>query len=118
MFGLNRGGAFNFPIVLDRDVTTRPTEACIHGEVFLVDIPSMLSLDRLEQNGVMYQRELVKVRNPDYSPEPFEAWMYVGMQTYWSKHKKHIALCGRNEEFNIYKWTLEHERANCNYRNI
>lgn len=111
MFGVNRGTGFNFPVVLDRDSTERKTEGHIFGEVYMVDTKTLMRLDRLENNGTMYERRIVKVRNPDAWDKPFDAWMYVGVQDFWRKHKKSLCLVGRNDDFNLYSWIREHESA-------
>jgi gamma-glutamylaminecyclotransferase len=116
MFGLVKGASFNFPIVLHRgEGIERKTEAAIHGEVFAVDTETLMKIDTIEQNGKMYERKLVQVSNPEYNGnKSFQAWMYIGVEDFWYKHKKSIALCGRNEEFQLYQWTKEHQFANIN----
>jgi gamma-glutamylcyclotransferase (GGCT)/AIG2-like uncharacterized protein YtfP len=44
----------------------------VTGEVYLVDREVLNDLDRLESNGMFYQRELVPVKGLDY-----KVWMYI-----------------------------------------
>jgi len=68
-----RGGT-GFPVVLPGD------DGHVVGEVWRVDDDTFASLDRMESNGHMYQRQQVSVCDDSGSyAEVFKAWMYIGM---------------------------------------
>lgn len=64
----------------------------IYGEVYAVTPENVMSLDRLEGNGVMYEREKVQVKFLDQKMENAsvgtvhalrKAYIYIGVPTYW-----------------------------------
>lgn len=59
----------------------------VFGEVYDVDMDTLAKLDRLENVGVMYNREKTQVVFPDEQGviEP-DVYIYVGHPDYWSKH--------------------------------
>jgi len=66
-------------------------ESKVRGEVYLVDPLTLLVLDRIENNGRMYQREKILVSCFDQMyktdkgmrPQVINAWAYVGVPEYW-----------------------------------
>lgn len=115
MFGLASVPSSNFPIVLAGDsFVKRKTEGQIHGELYLTHTKTIMELDKLESNGLAYNRTLIRVTTPHLETRTFDAWMYIGDNDYWHARKKQLCLCGYNDEVNIYKWTKDHERSNSN----
>lgn len=89
------GGAF--PVVFEREPKIKkkrnPVVGKIYGEVYVVDPKTLCTLDRLENNGRMYQRSLQYVflqqqrlrMNSTISPS-IKCWMYLGVPEFWSRN--------------------------------
>ncbi len=59
--------------------------SAIQGEVFAVAPPLMVRLDRLEDNGWVYQRERITI---DVPSGPVDAWIYLYLQE--RRHRKRV----------------------------
>lgn len=57
---------------------------CVSGELYLVDDDALLSLDTLEANGSMYQREEVEL---EVEGKKVIAWMYIGLPSCWTPER-------------------------------
>ena len=53
----------------------------ILGEVYKVDLDTLTQLDNLEDNGQLYIRELINIRNLNY-----KAWCYICPKSILQKH--------------------------------
>jgi gamma-glutamylcyclotransferase (GGCT)/AIG2-like uncharacterized protein YtfP len=61
----------------------------VYGEVYEVDDQTLKNLDRLENEGVMYDRKVVNVGLPCGKDTPIiehGVSIYVGNPEYWDKH--------------------------------
>jgi Uncharacterized conserved protein len=70
-----------FPVLL------RGNEAQASGEVYEVDTNTLSRLDRLESNGVMYNREATTVM---VQGVPTVCLAYIGVENFWRGHVAHL----------------------------
>ena len=85
-----------FPVVFLEGQKGRA--GAIFGEVYSV-VPSCLrALDYLESNGTLYKRfpTPVWVANKDGSTQKLYAWMYKGLQSFWSTRQTSLRQCKPN----------------------
>lgn len=79
----NVQGRQQFPVVLSRP--GNPKAAPIGGELYEVTAEDMVYLDRIEQNGELYQRRMVPVNFVDSEGQMRQtwAWCYIGVDSFW-----------------------------------
>ena len=70
-----------FPVLLDQvpDDFSVPALA-VFGEIYHVDDAAMVELDRLEREGIAYDRKVTEVCEAGHK---VEAWIYLGVADYW-----------------------------------
>ena len=86
--GAETGG---FPVLKFVD-NSHPMAGKVLGEVYIVDTPRLMALDRVEQNGVMYNRKKFWVKCADQSHLPtikqaVKCWTYLGNDSFWRSHR-------------------------------
>lgn len=87
----------------------REYRGCLRGEAYLVTLPTLMKLDTCFLNTERFQRQPIMVQLDDQknrAPGPFctRAFVYLGVEHYWSD--KDSALCNSFYEQNkkVYEW--------------
>jgi len=82
------------PIALQLKVDRQYPRGKIYGRLYRLSADDVIYLDRHMQNGVVFQRKLIKLRLPydsqtrngDYRHyTDFRAWAYLGKKEYWEE---------------------------------
>lgn len=76
--------------------------AAIDGELYLVNNEVLAQLDRLEENGSVYQRQLIQLAG---DPEP--AWMYLYLDSNAPKNINNIVYLKDSMETPVLSWGME-----------
>lgn len=110
---------WEFPVLFGaKDGKMSPETYKVYGEAYAVSPRTMLDLDRIENNGVMYKREErfislldqeLPLRNSTGKRPYVKAWVYSGIPAYWDqKILKKIPLTkitGDKQEY-VYEYKL------------
>lgn len=76
-------GGHAFPVMLIKDKDETGAKH-VQGEVYIVDVPTLKSLDRFEQNGDLYRRIKIRVTcTGDHRGKELSAWVYIGFKGVW-----------------------------------
>lgn len=122
-YELRDAGQGSFPVAFEKGIKQKSKKrnqnvGKIRGEIFAVDPKTLLSLDRLENNGGMYTRSLQYVfleeqRMSDKSTvrPSIKAWMYLGNETYWQGRGAFDTLPSRMQNgVRFYDWAEAFEK--------
>lgn len=105
-------GYGSFPVIIeDPDEPFKREIHAVAGEIYLVSPFHILALDKLERNGVMYNRELVKVFADDQPGvvgpyRTMNAFIYVGVKKHWQSRINNLTMSSLKTVGNkqVYDW--------------
>lgn len=107
----------SFPVVFERKMKDgkrkNPVAGRIIGEVYAVDPRTMLSLDRLEDNGRMYHRteqwiflDEQKIHNNAKFHPSIKCYMYIGNEYFWQGRAANIPCSSKiKNSQKFYDWS-------------
>lgn len=72
------------PVVIEN--TNKERLLKVKGELWLIDVETLIKIDNMESNGFIYEREL---RQIIVGKESVLAWMYLGIPKFWRNKELH-----------------------------
>lgn len=104
---------FNYPVAFfDNQPETRGR---LYGEVYKVYPTTLMSMDYLESNGLMFKRHLLSFDVADSSnvKQQVKAWAYIGCRDFWNDRIEHLTALRRSTPRNgqppYFIYTKEYE---------